>query len=173
MLSWARRLLHRTKSVRDHSRGGRGPGGGAGDPGETAAMRWGLFDAANTHRLNKGHWQGVTGRTINLDLAADLETIRRRARFEIVNNPTAAGIIHSHTVDVVGENGPTLQVKSDNERYDKALEALWRDWWAMPDLNGCATVATRTRRCWACRPTCAPVASGGGPRIAHGLRLLA
>ena len=130
MLRWARRLWGTPKNFAGFFRKGRGE-----EPGESEAMRWGLFDAAQTHRLNKGHWQGVTGQTINFDLAGGLETIRTRARFEIVNNPTAAGMINSHVVDVVGENGPILQVVSDSEPFNEALEQVWADWWAKPDIN--------------------------------------
>jgi lambda family phage portal protein len=98
-----------------------------------SVRRW---DAAKTTRLNSMHWSGVTGATINADLNAYLETLRTRAEFEASQNPDVNGVIETHINDVVGENGPSLQVQSDNEAYNAALEEVWGDWWRMPDVNG-------------------------------------
>lgn len=108
-------------------------GEGKPEEGFTSVRRW---DAAKTNRLNSMHWAGVTGATINADLNSYLETLRTRAEFEASLNSDAAGVIETHVNDVVGENGPTLQVQSNDETYNEKLEALWRKWWAMPDVNG-------------------------------------
>jgi capsid protein len=98
-----------------------------------ALRRW---DAGKTDRLNTAHWGPVTGRTINLDLKDYQERIRTRAEFELANNADAEGVVVTHQVDVVGDDGPTLQVLSDSPEYNAAVEKLWRDWWAKPDING-------------------------------------
>ncbi len=95
--------------------------------------RW---ESARTTRLNRAHWQHATGQTINADLAADLETLRTRVTYEIANNPTLDGVIKTLSIDVAGDNGPTLQVKSSNPAYNKALEKHWKDVARNIDVRG-------------------------------------
>jgi capsid protein len=101
--------------------------------GPTAVRRW---DAAKTDRLNKAHWGKVTGTTLNVDLSTWHETLRTRAEYEMANNSDAEGTVNTHVVDVVGEDGPKLQVQSESKAYNEALEKAWRKWWANPDVNG-------------------------------------
>lgn len=110
--------------------------GDAEQPAEQPAApltlrRW---EAAETNRLNSGHWARATGQPINADLLADLRTLRARASHEAANNPMVDGVITTHAVDLVGKHGPRLSVVSDDPQYNAALEQLWGDWWAMPDL---------------------------------------
>jgi hypothetical protein len=51
-------------------------------------------------------------------------------------NGFVSGVIRSHAIDVVGKTGPKLQVLSDNEAYNERVEAIWSQWWSMPDING-------------------------------------
>ena len=81
--------------------------------------RW---DAARTDRLNSAHWSYATGQHINADLSADLETLRHRCEWEAENNPTLKGVIHTYVTDVVGPDGPTLQVQSDSSAFNDWLE---------------------------------------------------
>jgi len=118
MLNWFKRVIHAASAP-------------AAEP--MSLRRWG---AAKTNRLNRAHWQPVTGQTINQDLAGSLETLRTRCEFEVANNPDAEGMIFTHTIDVIGAHGPTLQVQSDNEAYSDKLEAIWSDWWSAPDVTG-------------------------------------
>lgn len=94
------------------------------------------WDVARTNRLNRAHWQSVTGNTINQDLTVDLETICRRAEYEIQNNAIIAGMVDTHATDVVGINGPTLQINSSRKTYNAAVESVWEEFAANPDLNG-------------------------------------
>ena len=103
------------------------------DLGTRAVRRW---EAADTNRLNRAHWSTVTGQTINEDLAERLETLRTRSIYEAANNPIVEGVITTHAAHVVGPHGPTLQVQSDDEDYNNALEALWRNWFKKPDITG-------------------------------------
>jgi capsid protein len=84
--------------------------------------RW---DAAITNRLNKAHWQYAHGNSINQDLATDLETLRARANYEAANNPLVEGVINTHAIDVVGKDGPRLQVQSDDTQYNEQVERWW------------------------------------------------
>lgn len=95
--------------------------------------RW---EAGETNRLNRAHWAKATGQPINLDLAGNLTTLRARCAFEAANNPIVEGVINTHAVDLIGEDGPTLQLLTDESDFNDAAEQLWRDWFAMPDLTG-------------------------------------
>jgi len=103
------------------------------EPPGRAIRRW---ETADTNRLNRAHWATVTGQTINEDLSERLETLRTRATYEAANNPIVEGVITTHAAHLVGPHGPTLQVQSDDEAYNNALEALWRDWFKKPDVTG-------------------------------------
>lgn len=120
------------------------------DPEKGLRLR--RWDAAQTHRLNRAHWQGVTGRTINLDLVEYLESLRTRIAHEVANNSDAEGVIVTHIADVVGDEGPLLQVQSDNPEYNARLEDLWKEWWAQPDITGELTgvdlLDLWIRSCW-------------------------
>lgn len=131
--------------VRTHgTTDGEGVGGGVG--GE---RRW---DGGKTDRLNSGKWTGANGLAINVDLASYLTVLRNRCHLEIAKNPYVEGVIQTHIIDICGENGPTLQVQSDDDDYNAALEALWREWFAMPDINGQLTgvdfLRLNIRSCW-------------------------
>lgn len=94
------------------------------------------FDAAQTHRLNKSHWMKADGETINESLSRDLPLLRDRTIHECQNNPFLAGVVETHKTDIVGSNGPTLQVQSDDERYNREIEAGWYEWFENPELTG-------------------------------------
>lgn len=108
-----------------------------------------LFEAAKTDRLNETQWTDADkDQSINEGLSLDLETCRRRSIYESCNNSFAAGVIDTHCGDVVGCNGPTLQVHSDVEKYNTLLESVWRSWWDAPDLAGVRTGSDVLRQ-WA------------------------
>lgn len=105
----------------------------------TGAERIRRWDGAQTDRLNKAHWQGVGQaymQPINADLWHDLPVLRARCEHEAQNNPFVEGVIETHAVDVVGPEGPTLQIQSKSQRYNRALEDVWREWFDAPDING-------------------------------------
>jgi lambda family phage portal protein len=107
----------------------------AGDePSSWTLRRW---EAAETTRLNKAHWQKVNGQSINVDLLHDLERLRTRSANEVSNNPTLEGVIHTYATDVAGRNGPTLKIRSDKEAFNKALAAVWKKlFWKNLDIAG-------------------------------------
>jgi len=98
-----------------------------------ARRRW---EAADTNRLNRAHWLNAQERSINLDLQEKLATLRARCAHEVSCNPMVEGVITTHTNDVVGKHGPTLQVQSSSTAYNEARERVWREFWARPDVNG-------------------------------------
>lgn len=103
------------------------------DDGPLSARRW---DAAQTDRLNAAHWQGAHGQPINVDLLSDLPTLRARCGYEATNNPMVEGVIETHTLDVIGPRGPQLKVISDSQAYNDALQDIWEEWFADPDISG-------------------------------------
>ena len=94
------------------------------------------FEAAKTNRLNSDHWKHADGATINDTLQLDLPTLRNRTINECQNNSFLAGVVETHKTDVVGASGPALQVQSDNEAYNRAMEEVWAEWWEQPELTG-------------------------------------
>lgn len=109
--------------------------------------RW---DGAATHRLNAAQFEDVTGRTINEDLVGSLPVLMSRCAYEASTNPTIEGMIDTHAIDIIGPDGPQLQVlpaDPDALSGDRALqrkfaefasaaEEVLKDWFKMPDLNG-------------------------------------
>lgn len=112
----------------------KGRGDDMPDPGTPVTVR--RWDGAQTNRLNAAHWLKANGQTINQDLGFHLATLRARCAFEASTNTDAEGVIATHVADLVGDTGPILQVVTKDTKYADDLERIWRDWWAMPDING-------------------------------------
>lgn len=140
-------------------------GSNRGRPGPFA---WRKFEAAQTDRLNEAHWQQADGATLNADLALDLETLRVRAAYEVANNGTVEGVIATHCEDIVGPEGPTLQVESDDDAFDDAAEAAWRNWFYAPcpnpKLSGVQMLKLWVRRLWDCGEFLAQLTTGRDER---------
>lgn len=123
---------------------------------EESQESWSLrrWESADTHRLNSAQWARAQDTPVNDDLSGKLETLRARCEWEAANNPMVAGAIVTHQVDVVGEDGPELQVEvedsswTEDERreYAEAIEMQWRDWFHMPDAAGLRTGAEMLRQ---------------------------
>ena len=124
-------------------------------PGYESLPGWGgsrHWEAAESTRLNSAHWLYAQDKPINLWLAEHLVTLRARAIYESRQNGIIAGMICTHADDIVGPDGPTLQVQSDDENYDRALERLWRDWFSAPtmrpNVSGAAMLKLWIRGLW-------------------------
>jgi len=94
------------------------------------------LEATRTHRLNEDHWADAKDESINSLLSSDLPTLRARCQYEFLNNPLVKGVVKTYADDIVGANGPSLAVQTDDDDYNTSLEQIWREWWAKPDLNG-------------------------------------
>jgi lambda family phage portal protein len=101
--------------------------------GSDASRAW---DAAKTTRLNEAQWAQATGDHINDKIGLDLVTLRNRAIDEAERNPFVEGMIETYVASVVGVEGPSLQVQSEDEEWNEWAERVWWDWWQQPDLNG-------------------------------------
>ena len=114
-----------------------------------ATRRW---ESGDTDRLNEAHWQYAQDESLNAWLSTQLPTIRGRATYEAKNNGILRGMISTHADDIVGPDGPTLQVLSDDDAYNEALEELWRVWFYapthLPNLSGAALLKLWVRALW-------------------------
>jgi lambda family phage portal protein len=86
------------------------------------------YDIARTTHDNRKHWADADGLTPAAQLTpAVRKRLRDRCRHEVLNNTFAAGAVRTLVNDTVGR-GPRLQVLSDDDRLNAAVEALWREW---------------------------------------------
>lgn len=119
--------------------------------GEDAARAW---DAAKTSRLNEAQWAYANGQKINDKLAENLTTLRNRAIDEAERNPFVEGMIETYVASVVGVDGPTLQVQSEDADFNDWAERVWWNWWESPDINGTHsgvdTLRQWVRSLWTC-----------------------
>lgn len=85
-----------------------------------------------TGRLNREHWQNAHGQSINNDLSLKLPSLQARSAYEYSTNPDFEGVVNTFKDDVVGRNGPLLQVISDSEEFNEAVEEGYRQVFADP-----------------------------------------
>lgn len=124
------------------------------DRGPVSSLRQRSFESAETHRLNSAHWAYAADESVNSWLAGQLSVIRSRAAYECRQNGMLLGMIGTHADDIVGADGPTLQVISDNLAYNTALESLWMSWFAAPtprkNVSGASLLKLWIRSLWKC-----------------------
>lgn len=123
MMTWLRSLLGSKRS--------------AGASRYRSAPSWGQrrFEAAETDRLNEAHWLHATDNHVNEWLRERLSILRARCVYETRHNGMLSGVVGTLVDDVVGPDGPVLQVLSDDNTYNDALEQLWRTWFAAPTFR--------------------------------------
>lgn len=95
------------------------------------------WEVAETTRLNEAHWANVeaSDTSINDWLLERLARVRAQSIYEARQNGTISGIVQTLADDVVGPDGPTLEVQSDDQRFNDAAERLWREWFAAPTFR--------------------------------------
>jgi len=112
------------------------------------------WEAAETTRLNQAHWTHADDESINTWLMEHLGTLRERSIYECRNNGIVLGMQNTHSEDIVGQDGPTLQVLSDDDAYNDTLERTWRDWFSAPttrsNISGAAMMKLWVRNLWRC-----------------------
>lgn len=94
------------------------------------------FEGAETNRLNESHWVYASDIGVNAWLIQHLHTLRARLLYEARNNPIVAGVVQTYVVGVLGQRAPTLQVVSDDDRFNDALESYWIERRDELDVNG-------------------------------------
>ena len=86
------------------------------------------YDAAQTTETNRGHWFSADNLSADAANSRSVRrTIRSRARHEIANNSYARGLIVTLADYVVGD-GPLLQLLTDDDDYNGAVEAAYGRW---------------------------------------------
>lgn len=91
--------------------------------GEITARHW---DGAQLDRDKNVQWCLADGRHINSALIDHLDTLQKRCLFESRVNPIVEGTIETHKSDVVGKDGPKLQVQTDDDAFNEAAEKVWK-----------------------------------------------
>lgn len=126
-------------------------------PRYVAAPTWGTvrrFENADTDRLNQAHWLNADDSSVNNWLQLQLATLRARSAYEARNNSTLLGVINTHCDDIVGSDGPSLQVISDNDQFNRTAERVWQDWFAAPtprrNVSGASLLKLWIRSLWKC-----------------------
>jgi lambda family phage portal protein len=85
------------------------------------------WEGAQTDRLNAAHWENASDNPIG-DLRTDLTELQRRVRHESINNPILDAAIETQQTNVVSARGPALQVLTDDNQFNDAVEALFQQW---------------------------------------------
>ncbi len=113
------------------------------------------FESTELDRLNEAHWSVVDDSPINQVLAYRLPTMRARSNHEYWNNPTLKGLVLSHTVAVVGDDSPLIDLQAEDEEGDRwcdEAEQVWEEWCKNSDAAGRINLSTRIKRwnrhCW-------------------------
>jgi lambda family phage portal protein len=86
------------------------------------------YDNALTTDENQRNW-GLTD-ILSAKSANSFQvrrTLRTRSRYELANNPYLFGICNANADDLI-DTGPTLQVLSDDEAYNRQVETAWNEW---------------------------------------------
>lgn len=86
------------------------------------------LDVAQTTEDNQRHWQYADGQSADAAYSPHVrDVLRRRARYEFVNNSICKGIVRTFVNDVVGR-GPMLQLHTGRVEQDQQVERAWRMW---------------------------------------------
>jgi len=102
------------------------------------------YDAAATGRHFDTHFVEADSKDAQSLISADLPTLRNRARYEIRNNAYAQGIVQTFANDVVG-TGPSLQVKTGDDKLNTKIENDFREWSELCDRAGRLSFAAMAR----------------------------
>jgi capsid protein len=95
------------------------------------------WEAGETTRLNEAHWLYAesSDRPLNDWISEQGSTVRARCTYEARQNGSITGVVNTLADDVVGPDGPTLEVQSSNEAYNSAAEKAWREWFRAPTFR--------------------------------------
>lgn len=94
----------------------------------------GKYDAAQTNSENRRHWQNADGLSANAaNDPATRRLLRNRTRYECANNPHAKNLLISLANYTIG-TGPRLQVVTENEDVNRAIEYEFARWALAVDL---------------------------------------
>lgn len=123
--------MARAKTKATNSGGGRQKGKTA-VPVSLSVLRDRLFraafDAAQTTKDNEKHWSMADACSADAEARHDVrETLRRRSRYEVLNNSYAQGLVTMIANDTIG-TGPRLQFLTDDEDFNDLVEREFAAW---------------------------------------------
>jgi len=93
-----------------------------------------ILESSRTNRVNESHFASATDTPINTVIANTLDTVRGRVAYEILNNPILSGMVKTFVDDLVGPDGPTIDIDSPSDEYNAGLLHYLNEWWTSPDL---------------------------------------
>ena len=85
------------------------------------------WDGAQHDRDKQVQWCLADGRHINTVLIDNLTTVQDRCLYESRVNPIVEGTIETHKSDVVGKDGPILQIQTDDDAFNDLAEKVWKE----------------------------------------------
>lgn len=86
------------------------------------------YDAAQTTVENRRHWAAADNLSANAANSPEVRKIlRARARYEVANNSFARGIVNTIANYTIG-SGPQLQVRTDDNVVNDAIEDRFGEW---------------------------------------------
>lgn len=85
------------------------------------------FDGAASNRFTNNHFADASTSDITSIITADRDAMVKRCRYEYRNNAYARAMVMSWANEIVG-TGPTLQMQTDNDRFNSRVEELWHAW---------------------------------------------
>ncbi len=99
----------------------------SGKPESRTTIR-GRYENATTTEENQRNWWGsdyLSAKSANSFQVR--RSLRMRSRHEVANNPFLFGICNDNADDLIG-TGPTLQVLTEDDKYNRQVEKAWSDW---------------------------------------------
>lgn len=92
------------------------------------------FDAAQTTPDNQRHWAYADALSADAEARPEVrQTLRRRSRYEVLNNSYAKGLVQMLANDTIG-TGPRLQLLSDVDDINERIENDFNAWAREIDL---------------------------------------
>ncbi|MBQ9367069.1 MAG: phage portal protein [Victivallales bacterium] len=125
------------------------------------------FDAAQTTKDNERHWSMADGLSADQEARPEVRReLRRRSRYEVMNNPYALGLVQMLANDTMGK-GPRLQMLMENEELNDRLEADFNAWARQIRLGQTLRLMRRAR----CQDGEAFAILATNPKLRHQVKL--
>lgn len=99
------------------------------------------FDVADVGDDARARWCRADKRTVNQILQMQLRTIHEQCAYEVRNNPIVDGTIGTHARDVVGGNGPKIQIDGPSDSWAQQAERVIQEWSDEATADGRSSLA--------------------------------
>ncbi|AMV18252.1 phage portal protein [Planctomyces sp. SH-PL14] len=95
-----------------------------------------VMAAIEAARARDDLWQLADFKDADATLSPTVRrALRAIARYELQNNDMVFRVVETYADDLVGEDGPTLQLDSGDPTVDRMIEADWADYWRAQNLS--------------------------------------